>query len=275
MLHKFVHRRPFASFTIGAYLFSWISWGVAFGVLDDSIATLFYYLGGFGPLVAAMVVLRMQGRSLRAWIASLFKWRLNSIWYLFALGFPMLLVAIVSLIYLLQGNSLNLAALPERLLAYPSTLLALALIGGGNEEPGWRGVGLPALQQRHSPFTATCILGMVWAFWHFPLLATISDVAAGTLELGQIFVITGVTLLSIATHAFWYTWLINKTGSVLLCIILHASYNTANGLLLLVPDDALHGSSYQSLLILMTVVLGISVAFLLAITKGRLGSLRQ
>jgi membrane protease YdiL (CAAX protease family) len=64
-----------------------------------------------------------------------------------------------------------------------------------------------------------------------------------------------VTLISIATHAFWYTWLMNRTGSVFLCILLHASYNAANGLLVLVPDDALQGNTYQTLLALMTGVL--------------------
>lgn len=55
-------------------------------------------------------------------------------------------------------------------------------------------------------------------------------------------------------------WAVKRFGCGL-CTILHASYNAANGLLLLVPDDALQGSSYQSLLILMTTVLVISVTF--------------
>lgn len=96
--------------------------------------------------------------------------------------------------------------------------------------------------------------------------------ASGAIGLGQILFIVIATLVSIATHAFWYTWLINRTGSVLLCIILHASYNAANGLLLLVPDEALRGSSYQTLLVLMTLVLIASVVALLVKTKGQLGA---
>lgn len=222
-----------------------------------------------------MMVLKVQGRSLRGWLRSLFKWRLHPGWYVFALGFPVLLVAIVSITWWRLGNVLNVTVLPSRLAAYVPTLLLIAIVGGGNEEPGWRGFGLPALQQRRSPFVATSILGVVWALWHLPLLATNPDVASGAASPQDILLIAGVTLISITTHAFWYTWLMNRTGSVLLCILLHASYNAANGLLLLIPDEALQGNSYQSLLALMTGVLILSVVGLLVKTQGQLGASRD
>jgi membrane protease YdiL (CAAX protease family) len=78
------------------------------------------------------------------------------------------------------------------------------------------------------------------------------------------------TFVSITAHAFWYTWLINRTGSVLLCILLHGSYNTANGLLLMVPDYRL-SANYPTLLALMTSVLIASVVLLILGTRGRLG----
>jgi hypothetical protein len=68
-----------------------------------------------------------------------------------------------------------------------------------------------------------------------------------------------------------WTWLLNRTGSVLLCVLLHAGYNTANGLLLLIPEDALRGDSYRWLLLVMTLILAASVTALLAATRGRLG----
>jgi hypothetical protein len=79
-----------------------------------------------------------------------------------------------------------------------------------------------------------------------------------------------VTFVSITAHAFWYTWLINRTGSVLLCILLHGSYNTANGLLLMVPDYQL-SANYPTLLALMTSVLIASVVLLILGTRGWLG----
>jgi membrane protease YdiL (CAAX protease family) len=272
---SFIRRQPFFCLVILAYGFSWSCWLLSFWLSDNGpAATALFYLAGFGPWIAAMVILKAQGRSLRGWLRSLFKWRLHPGWYGFALGFPVLLVVIVSLIYWRLGNALDFTVLPSRLGAYVPTLLLIAIVQGGNEEPGWRGFGLPVLQQRHSPFVATGILGLVWAFWHVPLLVTNPDVASGVIGFGQILFIATVTLISIATHAFWYTWLMNRTGSVFLCILLHASYNAANGLLVLVPDDALQGNSYQTLLALMTGVLIISVVSLLVKTQGQLGASR-
>jgi len=271
-MNPFIRRRPFLSFAIAAYAFSWTVWFIAFWMPIPSASLVLYHLAGFGPLIAALFVLRMQGRSLRRWLRSLFKWRLHPGWYLFALGWPILLVATVSLLYTLFGNSLDFTLLPDRVVSYLPYLLFLALVGGGNEEPGWRGLGLPTLQQFHSPVVATSILGLVWALWHLPLLATNPDVVSGAIGMGQILLIAGVTLVSITTHAFWYTWLMNRTGSVLLCILLHASYNAANRLFMVVPETALQGSSYQLLLILMTMTLIASVVGLLIATKGQLGA---
>jgi membrane protease YdiL (CAAX protease family) len=180
-------RQPFFAFTILAYGFSWSCWLLSFWLSDGPAATALFYLAGFGPWIAAMLVLKVQGRSLRGWLRSLFKWRLHPGWYLFALGFPVLLVAIVSLIWWRLGNALDFTVLPSRLVAYVPTLLLIAIVQGGNEEPGWRGFGLPTLQQRHSPFVATSILGIVWALWHLPLLATNPDVASGAASIPRHF----------------------------------------------------------------------------------------
>jgi hypothetical protein len=46
--------------------------------------------------------------------------------------------------------------------------LALALFLGPIEEFGWRGLALPLLQRRFTPFWAGLILGIIWAAWHIP-----------------------------------------------------------------------------------------------------------
>ncbi len=46
--------------------------------------------------------------------------------------------------------------------------LYVLFCGGGFEEPGWRGFALPILQQKYSPVVASLILGVIWAFWHWP-----------------------------------------------------------------------------------------------------------
>ena len=93
---------------------------------------------------------------------------------------------------------------------------------------------------------------------------------SGAASLPEIGLLVGVTFISIAAHAFWYTWLMNRTGSVLLCMLLHGGYNAANGLLLLVPETEMI-ANYPTLLALTTTVLVCSVLMLVVFTRGRLG----
>lgn len=268
-------RHPFLVFVLIAYAISWSAW--IFGISQGAgwLSTLGHYAGGFGPLVAALVVTIALGRDPWAWIKGLFKWRVGIGWYAFVLGFPVLLVVIASGLFVALGYSIDLALLPERLASFLPLYLVMALIGGGNEEPGWRGFGLPTLQAAMTPFRATLLLGIVWAFWHFPLLWGDPMVRAGEVPLPQLAAQVALLLVSVTAHAFWYTWLINRTGSVLLCILLHAGYNTANGLLVLVPETDMAAGAEAVLLPLMTgVVLG-SVLILLAATRGRLGLAAQ
>lgn len=264
-------RHPFLIFVAIAYAISWSAWIFGIWQGEGMLATLGHYAGGFGPFIAALTVTVALGRDPWAWFKGLFKWRVGIGWYVFVLGFPVLLVSVASGLFVALGYSIDLALIPERLTSYLPLFLVMALIGGGNEEPGWRGFGLPALQAAMTPLRATLLLGIVWAFWHFPLLWGDPMVRAGEVPLDQLAGRIGLLLVSITAHAFWYTWLINRTGSVLLCILLHAGYNTANGLLVLVPEAGMETGAEAVLLPLMTgVVLG-SVLILVAATRGRLG----
>lgn len=43
------------------------------------------------------------------------------------------------------------------------------IVGGGLEEPGWRGVAQPELERRWSRWRAATVVGVIWALWHLPL----------------------------------------------------------------------------------------------------------
>lgn len=268
-IRGFLSRRPFIAFVTLAYAWSWSFWTLE-ALSGGATAVVAHYSGGFGPLVAAALVIHAQGHSLAAWLKSLLHWRLAPAWYAFVIGFPVLLVIMVSALYGALGGTLDASLIPERLAAYVPTFLLLVAIGGGNEEPGWRGFGLLDLQQRHGPVVATLILGCFWALWHLPLLATSPQILNGPMALPTIAIVVGVTFLGIVAHAFWYTWAMNRTGSVLLCMLLHGGYNAANGLLLLVPEAEME-DRYLTLLLVMTSALIGTVVILVAATRGRLG----
>jgi membrane protease YdiL (CAAX protease family) len=165
-------------------------------------------------------------------------------YYAYALGLPASLFAIVNLELALAGQDVDLSLLGERLPAYLGTFLLVVTIGGGFEEPGWRGFALPRLQARHTPLKATLILGLVWGGWHLPLY--------------------GLGAVGPLLFVFFYTWLYNRTGSVLLCILLHASFTPALDHLVLREDNL-----GVDLAILATLVAAATA--LVALTKGRLG----
>ena len=54
-------------------------------------------------------------------------------------------------------------------------LVILSLLGGGQEEPGWRGFALQRMLERWGPVEASVRLGVIWAVWHLPLFVLVSD----------------------------------------------------------------------------------------------------
>ena len=128
------------------------------------------------------------------------------------------------------GGRATLPAMPVRDLT-PEGLVAafavnLAYGGSLGEEPGWRGAWLPRLLRRHSPVTASAVIGFWWALWHAPI------------DLSQGFGLPGLGALAVRQLATWplavlFTWVTLRTGGNLLApLVLHTSINA-------IPDFAL------------------------------------
>jgi membrane protease YdiL (CAAX protease family) len=253
-----------ASFFTLAYALSWLAWLLPALGVGGTLGLVALVAGTFGPAVAAVILTWSMGASVRAWARSIIRWRVHPRWYLVAFGLPIVTVGLESSIVTLLGQQIEPALIPGRLASYIPTLALTALLQGGNEEPGWRGFALPRLQERYTPVAATLVLGLVWAFWHLPVLAANPNTQHGL----SAAVMTAVNIVALTVV---YTWLYNHTRSVLLCILLHASGNTANALLIPLPDAALQGDVYQTF-ILVTMIVNLLVAVILvAATRGRLG----
>jgi len=263
-------RHPVTAFFVLAFAFSWACWSVPALGYRGGIGTALLVLGGFGPLVAALTMVRLTGHSAKRWFKGLFHWRVAARWYLFAIGVPIALAVAVTAEFALAGNELDWALLDTRLAAFLPTLLIVALLQGGNEEPGWRGFALSRMQERFTPVLATLLLGGAWALWHLPLLFA-TDEASHGLGTGGVLVLVGLTLFSIVGYAFAYTYLLNRTGSVLLCILLHAGFNTAMSSAALRSEDALQRWDYIFTLGLGTLTIWAGVALLITLTGGSLG----
>jgi uncharacterized protein len=264
---------PLLAFFVFAYVFSWLFWLPPALGLRGPAGALLLYVGVFGPAIAAAVMTRLTGGSLRAWFRELVRFRAASRWYAAVIGFPILLVTALTGVYVLTGGTLETSLLGERLPAYLPLLVIWTLAGIG-EEPGWRGFALPRLQEQLSPVRATLVVGVVWALWHLPLLAAADEPSHGLDALPLI----GVTFLFVAAivgYSFFYTYLWNRTRNVWLAILLHGSLTAANGAFVLVPSDDQEGGTYAHLQALVVVVIWLAVLGLLRATHGRLGRVRD
>lgn len=93
------------------------------------------------------------------------------------------------------------------------------------EELGWRGWLHPKIASLYGPVTTTLIVGLIWGFWHAPLIL-----------MGHNFPeqrVLGAFLLMPALSvglAFPLAWLRDHSGSVWPCTLFHASMNTTSSL---------------------------------------------
>ena len=103
----------------------------------------------------------------------------------------------------------------------------LALLGGGQEEPGWRGFALPRLQERFGPAVGSVLLGLVWGFWHLPVFLLVPNYnSAGRDPAGIAVTFLVVAVAGTIGQSLLLTWLYNHSrGSLLIAVLAHASLN--------------------------------------------------
>lgn len=221
---------PLTAFFALAYLLSWSYWLVTLGIMGRG--TLAWFVpGAFGPPVAALVVTGVvEGRAgigafLRRWI----RWRVAPRWYLVALmGLPT--VGLLVGLRLGDGTGRFAGTGPSVAVTYLATLSFLVVLGGGQEEPGWRGFALPRMQASMGPVTASVLLGLLWGLWHLPVFVLVPGYnSAGP---GVTSIVTSLlvfTAFGAVGQSLILTWLFNNTrGSVLLAMLAHASLNAGS-----------------------------------------------
>lgn len=138
------------------------------------IAVMF---GAFGPMIAAIILtLRNGGKpALKKFFKRAFDFKIRWIYYLAALFLGIGITAVAHYFTNLTGlDTLPSSLVPEEIdvpmyiLIVPYTLM-LFVLGGGQEEFGWRGFAQEPMQQRFGILLGSLIIGLFWSLWHLPL----------------------------------------------------------------------------------------------------------
>ncbi len=220
-------------------------------------------LATFGPSLAAVGVVAVGSGSagVRRLLAPLARWRIGWRWYVGSLlGPPLVMGAGVGL-YLLTGGTLGPPENdPGMWWAIPLIFGVVLVVGGPlGEELGWRGLALPRAQRIIAPLPATVLVAVVWAVWHLPQMRDPGSV--------QYAVPWPIFVAQILVTSVFYTWLVNRTHSLVPAVLLHASFNTSVGLLPVLPSASTPvGPAVISLTLAAVAALALTVR-----TRGRLG----
>ena len=248
-----------AAFFLLAFAFSWTTWWAGSQLLVGADPLLAVVVGSFGPMVAAIVVTAAtQGRQ---GVGALFRRhslrRRGGILPYTAAALILLAIAGSAALPVYLGQaSLDEVALRQALMAVPVQFLLIALVGGGNEELGWRGFALPRLQGAHSPLAANVMLGIIWAVWHAPLFFMEGTSQTNIHFPSYVLLCLGITVV--------LGYVFNSArGGVIAAVITHAAINVVSGLK--GAAVGLPASPIEVGLVLLVALL------LLVCTRGRLG----
>jgi membrane protease YdiL (CAAX protease family) len=269
-------RHPLVSYFLITFVFSWLMFvpGLLtyYGVLSlrPQMVRLLAIAGLLGPMLSGFIMTAVtEGRpGIGHLLRRIVRWRVAVRWYLFALvGLPIVMV-LGTIIRPGAVESLNIPGQPFTL-AYLNAFVSMALIGGPLfEEPGWSGFAQPRLQRLYGPAAGGLLLGSLWALWHLPGFLVPSQDLSDIPPRGTVldFVVFALALMGLRMII---VWVVNNTrSSVLMAILVHASWNTfyAAGLVQLFRSPAVLGSYLN----LMMAACALAVV-LVAITRGRIG----
>lgn len=203
-----------------------ISWGGILAVLSATNFNLLdlrplhtgliFVLMLLGPSVAGLTLTALlEGRDgLHRLRARLAHWRVGLRWYLVALvTMPLLLLATLW--------PLSICLDPAFSPRFQWPLFVIGLVAGSFEEVGWTGFAAPRMLHKQRLFVAGLWLGLLWAIWHVLVDFRQNSSAMGPLWLLE-FAVFYVGALT--AYRLLMTWVYANTQSLLLAVLMHASY---------------------------------------------------
>ena len=230
--------RPVLFFAL-AYLFTWIFWLPAIFV-SENLGAGFMMIGLIAPAVVSTVFVLVSGsdalkQDLKNKIIGFYKVKWQNV--LLAILVFGGIVAVSILLSLPFGQSLKQFSLTEDF-SFTGVGIGSALItvtvASIIEEVGWKGYCEDSIGNYMNWFWESMIFGVLWSFWHFPLLFIKGTYQAG-LMVNPLYVInffvSGIPL------GFIITWVyLASDRSILACMIFHLTVNFMQEKIAMTPE---------------------------------------
>ncbi len=226
MISEWLRRHPLLAYFALTFAISWggilivlTTTGFDLSPAPPTELGILFGLMLLGPSVSGLILTALlDGRAgLHDLWTHLVRWKVGVRWYAVALlTAPLLLLAIL----------LPLSALvsPAFAPSFKWALFAVGLIAGTFEEIGWSGFATPRLLVRHRLWIAGLSLGLVWALWHLLVDLRYNFSAMGG---GWILEFAIVYLATLTPYRILMTWVYANTSSLLVAVLMHASYTGA------------------------------------------------
>ncbi|PID68314.1 MAG: hypothetical protein CR968_02025 [Flavobacteriia bacterium] len=154
----------------------------------------------------------------------------------------------VLVFFLINNKSLDTMTLIG--VSFIGPVLITDLTGGAvGEELGWRGYALNTLQKKYTPFVASLILGVLWGFWHLPLM-----LLSGYSGIELVYYIMAF-MLAIISFSLIITFFFNKCQNILIAMWMHFWFNFLMKIVVIKPLDLLTYVAFGYLISAAVIVL--------------------
>jgi uncharacterized protein len=211
-------------------------------------------LAAFTPLIAASIlVYKEDGRS---GINKLFRRIFDfdrvkkKIWFMPVIFLPSLMYLLIYII--IYFSELPVASKFQVSLLSIPVLFIFFFLGAIAEEVGYMGYAIEPLQVRFGALSASIIIGIPWAIWHYPSIIQQGHNAVW---------IAWATLGTVAVRVL-IVWIFNNTRkSLFACILFHTMFNAGR---ILFPKDKIHNPlvDYPQIHYSLIAVVAVIVIFL-------------